>query len=84
MFCVFLPLDEEPIASLLPHDLDEDNAGHQVNIVQDPIIPEPQLPAGHWVGMEWLDPSGPLGGLVTEMNLQSVEHEPSGVHRQRS
>jgi len=74
---ILLALHDESVADFLPDDLDLDDAPLINDIVEDPIITEPQFPAGNGVRPHFFDSAGSVGRLVAEMDLQAVDdHSP--------
>jgi hypothetical protein len=46
---ILLALHDESVADFLPDDVDLDDAPLFIDIVEDPVISEPQFPAGNGV-----------------------------------
>jgi hypothetical protein len=80
---ILLALHDESVADFLPDDLDSDDAPLIIDIVTDPIISEPQFPAGNGVRPHFFDAAGSMGRLVAEMDLQAVDDYSPGMGSQR-
>jgi hypothetical protein len=74
---ILLAFHDESVADFLPDDLDLDDAPLIIDIVEDPIITEPQFLAGNGVRPHFFDTAGSVGRLMAEMDLQAVDdHSP--------
>ena len=70
---ILLSSHDESVADFLPDDLHLDDAPLIIDIVEDPIIAEPQFPASNGVRAHRFDPAGLAGRLLAEMDLQAIE-----------
>jgi hypothetical protein len=66
---ILLASHDESVADFLPNDLDLYDAPLIIDIVKDPIITEPQFPAGNGVRPHFFDAAGSVVRLVAEMDF---------------
>jgi hypothetical protein len=63
---ILLSSHNESVTDFLPDHLHPYEAILIIDIVEDPIIAEPQFPAGNGVRAHLFDPAGPAGPLMAD------------------